>query len=401
MTSHQRRRASTPREWRRRAIALTLCLALGLSVGFSVGLDLCSPAHAAAPSVRITTASHHLQVQVGQRLHLSVEPDGVAAGSDGVAAGATGVSWSSSGPRVATATAATSDDGATVGGVSEGVATVTAERRNDEGVGRDSVTVSVTDAHFTPIRTAFLNAASPRLLDAAAGASIDSGTPTVPAGTPVQLLAMSRTFYWAQATVNGTTARFWVPQVAVRIPATKITIASELKILFKGEQLMLAAIEQPVQANEPIIWTSSKNSVVRVTRDGASAVIRGTGKGHATITARAGSATAKLRVGVILDSDGIYVFTRQPKPRLKAVATGPRRIDVTWNPVPEATGYLISFEMFGIFWLDADDRLPDWKTHLRIADLVPGETYRVRLVAFHEKKRIKTLTTGKIHTPRR
>lgn len=83
--------------------------------------------------------------------------------------------------------------------------------------------------------------------------------------------------------------------VAVKIPATKVTVSSKQIYMVKGKSVSVKAYVQPLDTTDKVEWTSSNTKVATVKNGKISAKK----VGKATITAKAGNKTAKVKVNVV------------------------------------------------------------------------------------------------------
>ncbi|MFB9768205.1 Ig domain-containing protein [Nocardioides kongjuensis] len=302
--------STTAREAYRRALVLAVVTACVLMLGL---LDPMR-SDAAVPTASIQ-GDPHPQLAAGASLNLAATLSGDP----------TSVVWKTSAPGVVKVTG--NPTGATITALSEGVATISVEASTDEGTATAAVTVSVTDPAFAVIPTAYIKSATPKLLDADAAAPADG---TAASGVGVGLQAMSRSYFW-------TTGGYWVPQSAVRIPATKITVRPDTVTVKAKRTTTLTATVEPELANEPIEWSSSKPVVARVDGDGRTAVVRGRQAGKTKITVTESGHQATATVTVIATVRGIP--KRKPGKMKAKFSPG----NLMWQQLPDGTrGYFRS-----------------------------------------------------------
>lgn len=267
------------------------------------GLPAISPASAeAAASVELYADSGgrvtHRPVFIGTPLGFHLEADGVDVSS---------VSWTSSSPAVArVATLAGDDAHATVTGLAEGVAKVTATAQTSAGTLSDSMMITV-GTPFTAVE-AVLNRTIALLGDATSGSL--AATSTWPAGKQVSIAGVSGSYFFVEQPPEGwptmpdTGAARWVARSAVDVPPSSVTVAPSVLEVPRGTTSapLTKTIAGPYANDVSWAWSSSAPAVATVNSAGR---VSGIAEGTASIVG-----TASSSHGVTVDDSSLVtVYT--------------------------------------------------------------------------------------------
>ena len=95
-------------------------------------------------------------------------------------------------------------------------------------------------------------------------------------------------------------------EVSQRVPATGITLSKESLTLVLGGVTKLSAAIEPADTTDSVVWSSSDESVVKVTGDG---FLTAVSQGSATITAAAGDVSAACEVTVPAGGENLVITT--------------------------------------------------------------------------------------------
>jgi uncharacterized protein YjdB len=302
------------------------------------------------------------------------EPLGRAVG--GAYANDVSWSWSSTDPDVASVGSA-----GRVTAAAEGVATIRGTASSSHGAAiSDASVVSV----YTPLAAAdrahgYATAPTSVRISASGGAAVETGLTT---GDEVTVIGTADAFYRV-TTTDGTVG--YVPRAEVRIPATSITLSrSALTVLPRHTEAFTATV-QPRIATDVVSWATSNS--VRVTVAGADRTAAVTTRkiGAAVVTASVSglraSATVTVTGGGPEELDSGPPRTRRPgrawKSRLRTVATGATKVNLSWVRWDDATGYQAQ-RWVGDRWKKGEGLTSSMYSRT-ITGLQPGTTYRFRV----------------------